>query len=521
MADLETRGDRLAEQGVANLAATALPLVATLLITPSLVRTLGFTAYGVYQLLLSLAAFMTLLDFNLGSATTYLVAKECGRGDRGRAGSVVRASLLAHLLLGLSAALAAGLGGDSIMRWIARGHAEAPVARWSEVAGATTLVAATFLLGGAAAVAGGVGRIAAAAAASGLAATLGIVGTWALALGGCGLDALLAWQALCALVAATALAALGLRELGGSWAGAGVADLSSLRPLFAYGAAGYLGRAAATLSTQLDRMLLAAAARVEAVTVYAVCSRLATVLTTAGSRLGFPLVPWVSAHQHDRDGGALLRQRYQESARLLGVASAFLAGLLVGLAAPLLELWMGPQFAVTGAPVLAVLGLAQLFGALTVVPSCFAMGSGRPALCGMGHMVQTITMLSMIPPLARAHGALGAALAALVCGSVFGMAFVLFVERRVVGLGGLGLAPLYVRLVTVVAAMTATAWTFEPLAPGGVAARLALEAAAAAIAGTIVAWTVGAIRFGDMEQLANEGRRFVIRFRRRRHREPR
>lgn len=168
-----------------------------------------------------------------------------------------------------------------------------------------------------------------------------------------------------------------------------------------------LGAVARLMMERSDVLLLAPLSTLEAVGTYGVATRLCVLQTLIATTLNVVLTPEISA--------ARARGQSARAARLLGLGVALTGASAAALA---LVFWVwggaliggifGPDFAQAG-PVLAVLGGAQIFGALSIPLSGFVIVAGRQnafAWLSIGALICSgAVSLALIP----SYGALGAA----------------------------------------------------------------------------------------------------------------
>ncbi len=160
-----------------------------------------------------------------------------------------------------------------------------------------------------------------------------------------------------------------------------------------------------------DILMLAPLAGLDAVGVYGAAARLCVMQTLAATTLNVVLSPAISA--------ARARGQMRTARRLLHAGLAA-AGLSAGLGAVVFWIWglpimgtvFGPDF-VQGGAVLAVLGMAQVFGALSIILSGYLIVIGRQgAFAGLSLMAFGLSVavnLALIPT----FGAVGAAWASV------------------------------------------------------------------------------------------------------------
>jgi O-antigen/teichoic acid export membrane protein len=100
------RGKRIAQNILSNWAALAISTLVGFFLAPFIVRDLGNLAYGVWILVVSLTAYMNLLDLGLRGAVTRFVSKGKAQGNHDEARDAVSGALWIRLWISLAIVLA-------------------------------------------------------------------------------------------------------------------------------------------------------------------------------------------------------------------------------------------------------------------------------------------------------------------------------------------------------------------------------------------------------------------------------
>jgi O-antigen/teichoic acid export membrane protein len=400
-----------------------------LLATAVLVRTLGIVRFGAWGLVAASAAWAGMLDLGLGLAAVRRVATCHAAGDDAGGARAAGAALLVSLALGL-------MGGAAV--WLLA----APAAAWFNVPEPfrPEFVAAL--------------RIAAAGAALTPAGTvLGAVPTAFQRL-----DALIKVEFAATgltLLAQTAAAALGggLVVLAGLFAAGRAANLAlrwnlalrslpGLRPrwvawgafwrdLGGFGALKVVHQLSSQAVLYLDRFLVGFFLDVRAVAYYTVAMDLAQRLLLVPSNLGGAFYPAACAAAGNK---AELARLYSSTSRAVALLTFAPAVVLFGFAGPLLEVWVGGEFAAHSAGLLRVSLAAYALMALTAVPAGAADALGRPDLSaryGLASVAINATLAVLLIP---RLGVVGSGWAVLLNGLAQSPFFVRTVTTRLVGL---------------------------------------------------------------------------------------
>jgi O-antigen/teichoic acid export membrane protein len=205
-----------------------------------------------------------------------------------------------------------------------------------------------------------------------------------------------------------------------------------VRELFGYGRWVAVSNVIGPLMVNADRLAIGAVLSVRLVTFYAAPYELVTRLSLIPSSLMRAMFPLFSADRTPdvRDARALA----VAAARAIALVLGPVAVLVVALAADVLRLWLGPEFARLSASCLALLAVGVTINALAMVPFWLLQGLGRPDLCAKFHMVELVVYVPLLLALLGWWGITGAAAAwtfrvALDAGLLMGAA------SRLVGLG--------------------------------------------------------------------------------------
>lgn len=412
---LDRGGARLRESlrnaGFSSLDFLLRPLL-FVLATPVLVAGLGTAEYGLWILALSVAGLSGLASFGVGDATVRFVARYRALDDPAGAARVVRSTLGVALVLGAVAALVVIVCAPLLVGLVVDTEGQDAVATAAiRIAGlgiAVQFVGAVFQ-----SALHGYERYDLAATPSMVAGALTVVVHVLLVLAGLGVVALmLAWLALIA-ADAVAKAVLVKRTLLPGLRPVPSFDRSALREVLGYGFYSWLQGVGGTLWAHLDKFIVASLLGPAALTYYAVCLQLTTLIHGLGARaIGF-IFP-LSSTLYERGDAERLRRLYfhgQNAASVLAVALS----LPVFLFAPqILTVWLGAGFAAVGSDVLRILALAFAFLATSTVPYYFMNGTAfvrlNTAFSLMSGAIVAVAAVLLVPWL----GLVGAAWARLV-----------------------------------------------------------------------------------------------------------
>ena len=106
---LEITGKLLKRNWLLNLAGQVLPLLVAVASMPYVVHGLGAEQFGILSIAWTLLGFCGFLDLGLGRATTKFVAEALGKGDVGKLPGIVWTSLWSQVMFGVAGAALAAL----------------------------------------------------------------------------------------------------------------------------------------------------------------------------------------------------------------------------------------------------------------------------------------------------------------------------------------------------------------------------------------------------------------------------
>jgi O-antigen/teichoic acid export membrane protein len=457
-------GALLARNTLLNLVGQALPLALALLTIPYVVRGLGVERFGILAVATAVLGYFGMFDLGMGRATTRFVADALGRGEERRVRGIVVTATAVQGGMGLLAALLIHqLASWLSVRMVAAGApglvAEAGQA-FAALSLAIPLILVSSSLRGALEAAQrfdlvnavNVPATAASLLIPALAVALGLpLPTLILLLVGAKGVTLAVFAALCLRVFPRTTGSMRpnarvLRKLLGF--GGWITVSSVLLPVMAY----------------LERFLIPYRLGVGALTFYAVpfeiLMRLSFIPASFASTL-FPAFSYRHAHARGVPAGLVLRP-----VKYVLLAMTPIATFLLVFAPDILRLWIGPDMASRGAPVLRLLALAFLLNALAYIPFAALQGMGRPDLKAKLDLAETPVIVVLLWMLLPVWGIAGAAVTKLVIAladgaALFWLAFKVggwSARDRGLGLGAAASAAYMAGVAAAVAALGPTAW---------------------------------------------------------------
>lgn len=389
-----------------SLVAAGCSVVGNLVVTPTLVHTLGPAVFGVYLLVLAFAGYAGFLDLGLTWASGRYFAADLGAGDR--MGLTTRFHTLLRFL--------AGVGGISVLLAVVVGR---PLLRWAGVpisAGESSvlgLAGLAFALNLQVGLLGALlracqrfdeaGRVAVAGA------VLPPVASWAaVRISGTVFSLLFGVTLVNAalLILAWTLARSSLLR-GPAVAGW---DARRLREMVAFGGWSSLGRLVMVVMLQVDRLVVALVGAPLALTYYAVPATLATRVNTVGGPMA-GLFFSRAGLLHARGRIEALAHEHARATRLLAWTTTAAVIPPVALGTAFLRVWIGPEMAAAGGPVLIAMALGYAVTAVASLDAVTLEAAGRADLTaktmGAWALVAVVGAMAGTPTLGPLAIALG------------------------------------------------------------------------------------------------------------------
>jgi len=448
---------------LANWAGSVVAMVLSFFLTPLVVHYLGASAYGVWTLLVTLTAYLGLLDLGVRSAVTRYVARCHSQGDHATAIRIVSTALV----------LFAGMAGATLLASVGLGLAVPRVFNIPvEYRESTVIVMAL------------------AGASAGVALVNGVFGGV--------IVGLQRFDLICALDVGTALlrAALVLRVIV---AGGGLVELASiqlvsriagglltawvslrfypqlrlrpewswphLRLIFSYGGYSFGAQLSAAVIDRSGVIIIGAFLPMTAVTVLAIASGLVDYARILAGGIRTTLPPLASALE--------ARGRRQELQDLMLWGARCCTMLVLPIAATFalrgssfIGLWMGAEYGGPAGEVLAILALRLVFLGATGAAANVMLGAGRPrAVAGM-FAAEAVVTVAAIALLVRPFGVAGVAWGMTVPGVAAGVLLWPWYAGHSVGVGVRQyVISSWVLPVTAVSPFVAATWLVERLWP--------------------------------------------------------
>jgi O-antigen/teichoic acid export membrane protein len=410
-----------------NLLGLLAPLGVAVFAIPMLVRGIGLERFGVLTIAWMVAGYFSLFDFGLGRALTKLAAEHVGKGTSDQIPALVWTALVMMLALSTAGAaltwvLAPWVAGQALK--IPPGFQAETIQSFHWLAISIPAVIGTTAFRGLLEANQRFGWVNALRVPMGVFNFLGP------------LAALLVSDRLDDLVAVLVLGRIGfaLAHFAVCWAVVPDAmrpwkvDVSLVRPLLGFGGWMTVSNVVSPAMVYLDRFLIGSIVSMSAVAFYVTPYEMVTKLWVVPGALVSVLFPAFSAS---------LATDPQEALGLLdrGIRVVFIALfpavlIVVVLAGPVLEVWLGHDFATHSTRVLQWLAAGVLVNSMAQVPFAFIQGAGRPDMTAKLHLAELPAYLGLLWWGVSRYGIEGASIVWLARATVDGAALI-FMTRLV------------------------------------------------------------------------------------------
>jgi O-antigen/teichoic acid export membrane protein len=387
-----------------NLAGSAFPMVAGLILIPFTLSRLGSEAFGVLTLVWGLIGYFSVFDLGVGRALTVQLSQLSTVGQKSDAVSLVRCGMLLTLATGLLGVVFIWLLAPALAnQWLKISPTLQEDSRLAFTVAAVGVLPTTLASGLRGALEG-LDRF----AASNLSRI--VLGVWMFALPawsvhfhGPRLEIIAIYLVLgrCLVVLAmfiqlrahlfTTGVAIARRHFQTLWNyGLWVTVTGIVGPLMVYG----------------DRFFVSAAVGADQLSLYAIPQDVLLRLLLIPMALNGALLPRLAA-MGVGEAAVAYRQTYLQ----VGVAMLAICALAAGLAFPVLSLWISAEFATAALPVALVLCVGVWVNSLASVPYTLLHAKGNPRLTALFHLAELLLYLLTLWLLSSRYGLVGAALA--------------------------------------------------------------------------------------------------------------
>lgn len=402
--------------------------VLSFLFIPYLVRGLGMESYGLYILMQAAAGYIMLFCLGAGSATFKYVAQFKADGGPGFR-KTLRYSFLMHLCGGLAGGAAFGFGARFFI--VKLFHVSGPLVEPGLFVLRCAAGAAVFmtLIQFFVSILQGLQRFDLQNAVQMLQNGLTPVGAACAIYLGRGLVGAAAWVVIWNAGVCLFASALVWKVLPrGSRGGAGAEF--DFKTFAGYGLSLWFGPLAWIVTFQFDKIFIARAASLSALTLYSVPAGILQRLQILPAIVGTVLLPMISELQGPDAEGAL-RRMYLKSVRFVLWLLLPIFVLLFALMPQFLSLWLGGEFGSRSVWPARLLVIAQVFFMITAVPNAVVASRDKPwHLSAVAWAQAAISLLAWKVLIGR-YALLGVALGSLLAQAIPACVYLAYVHREI------------------------------------------------------------------------------------------
>lgn len=486
-----------------NLIGLAAPVLLALLCIPPLIAQLGTATFGLLTLVWVVLGYFSIFDLGIGRALTLAVAERRARADIAGLNGWVSTGWLLTALLGLLGALVLVLATGPLSGVISQGE---PAMRGDARQALLAIAVALPFVTTTAAMRGVLESFDRFDITSAIRIGMGFVtylGPLVVLRFASGLVAVV-WFLVAARILAWFVHLVGMLQAVPPRAQSPIKPArAALRPLLVSGGWMSVSNIVSPLLSYLDRFVVAylvgAAMVAYYTTPYEAISRL-TMIPEALLGVLFPALGAAMATDRSR-----VQTLYSQSVRVLVAVMLPIAAVFIGLAEPMLAVWINPKFAAQSSAVWQWLTLGVAVNCIARVTFTLIQSQGRADITAKLHLVELPCFLVLLFWLTREYGVSGAAAAWCARASV-DFALLLWVQWRLLPVA----APLSSAALCCVVGLLAAAWGVAHWAP----ASSKLPIAIGIIAVTVVGSYQLVLQAADRQLLMSFGTRLSRRFRR-------
>ena len=411
-----------------TLVGTVLPLMASLLSTPFVIRFLGTESYGVLILVGLIPNYFAFADFGMGIASTKFGAEAYGQGKRRREAEVVRTAASIALATSLVFAIPIFLFSSPIIAAL-----EVPEYLRGEASVALKITAVSFVLGILVTILNTpqLARLRMdlnSAINAGTKLTLAVATPIVLYLGGHLVAAASVTLTVVALGLAAHIFVSGrlLRKLFGL-----TLDRRLVRPLLGFGTGILLSSLAGMLLANLEKLFLTKLVSVKSLAYYSVAFTFANMATMFSWAMVQALIPAFSQLLTPERRGEF-DALFARSIRLSILWLLPTVMMLFVIARPFFSLWAGPDFGAESSLPFYILLLGLLCNIIAYVPYTAVTASGRTDLLAKVYWIELAPYIATVVLFINWFGIVGAALAWSLRVTLDALVFI-WLARRTVG----------------------------------------------------------------------------------------
>lgn len=385
-----------------------LPLVATFVASPFVIRSLGSEAYGVLILMGLISTYFSFADFGMGITSTKYGSEAFGLKDYSKEGYIVRTALVISLISALLIITPLYIFAD----WVVSDFLNVPLKYQSQAIIGLRITLFSFLFNIIASVVNTpqLSRMRMdlnVIINSGFRILMTIVTPIVLYVGGNVVSAV--------LVSFFSSLLIMLTHIWVSWNllpelfSKGISR-EMFKPLYKFGFQVVLYGIGLTLINNLEKVILTKIVSVQSLAFYSVASTFALMTTMFSSAIVQSLLPAFSQLMSPEKKNELA-ELYRKSSKLsFIVIIPVIMGLLV-IAKPFFTLWAGPEFGKESIIPFYILLLGIFFAIAAYVPNCMILASGNPVVFSKFYLLQILPYGLITYVLISKFGIIGAAVA--------------------------------------------------------------------------------------------------------------
>jgi O-antigen/teichoic acid export membrane protein len=404
---------RLLNSALYNVIGNVLSVLVSLMIMPYVVHELGDYLYGVFSLAMVIVGYFAILDFGFGIAVIKYLSERRDGGDAASVNRTVGTALTANIVAGSAGAAAMFFGAGFLAAHFFK-SAGAAGALPANAIFAIRIASVIFLLNMVSAVFLAIPQsqhrfdlLNIMRTITKIAQTVGIAAV--LAAGG-SLPQVLYLYAAVTFVSFFYYYYTSRRIMPRGCSMLPRFDLKSFRMLFSFGFFTTVGKIAALLLFQFDRLIIGALLSAESVTYYVVPGVLAGMISLAAANIAPVLMP--AASELDSSGAPeKLRALYTKSVKYCYILTLPFFVTLSAMPYQILLYWQNEKFARNSSLVLVFLAAGWVIQALSAVPTMIIVGVGRPdiqAYCLSAAAALDVALCFFLVPRFGIAGAAGA-----------------------------------------------------------------------------------------------------------------
>jgi O-antigen/teichoic acid export membrane protein len=405
-----TNGPLLARNTVWNLVGQVAPLGAALFAIPMLIRHIGTDRFGILTIAWVVVGYFSLFDLGLGRAMTILVSQSLGGSRRDELPAIVWTANGVMAIMGILGAIVLA----AISPLIAHSLLKIPPNLQDETLHSLFLLSIAVPLVIMAAGFRGIleaqqkfGLLNIVKIPMGIATFLSPVVVLPFTNSLTALIGALVFARVIFLVACIGLVLRTIPALRHRFA----FDKALLRPLFSLGGWMTASNIVSPIMVYMDRFLIGGILSITAIAFYATPYEIAIKLLIVPTALAGVLFPAFSTIMAvDRFRGATI---YRRAVKYVGILVFPVSFIMIVFGQELLQVWLGPEFAVHSTRVLQILSLGVLANSLALIPLALIQGSGRADISGKLHLVELPFYLGTVWYLTVHYGIVGTAVASL------------------------------------------------------------------------------------------------------------